>query len=213
MKHLIKSLTLIIAVTLMIMPLSATAFSKAEKQSVLGQAAPDFTLTDTNGVSHRLSDYLGNIVVLEWTNHQCPYVMKHYDSGNMQTLQKEATEDGVIWLSVASSALGKQGYTTDVEANKIIRQVGANASDRLLDPTGEIGHLYGAKTTPHMFVINAEGTLVYEGAIDDNPSHKPETIENAENYVRSALADIKAGTPVKTPQSKPYGCAVKYKRM
>lgn len=176
----------------------------------IGVPAPEFTGTDTNGQTHSLSDYKGKIVVLEWTNHECPYVKKQYDSGNMQALQKEMTGDGVIWLSIVSSAPGKQGHVSAAEANEIIAQQGAHATARILDESGEIGHLYGAQTTPHMFVIGPDGVLAYQGAIDSDDSFRPEAIEGATNYVRTAVAALKEGKPVDPAQTKSYGCGVKY---
>ena len=158
----------------------------------VGQPAPDFTGTDTDGTAHTLSDFKGKTVVLEWSNHECPYVVKHYGSGNMQKLQKAATDDGVVWLTIVSSAEGKQGNTTPEEAKAIMEEAGSNATARILDVSGEIGKLYDAKTTPHMFVIDPEGTLVYAGAIDSNKSYDPATIEGATNYVEAALASVKA---------------------
>lgn len=179
--------------------------------AVVGQKAPDFTATDTNGQIHKLSDHLGEIVVLEWTNHQCPFVRKHYEPGQMQALQKESVDQGVVWLSIVSSAPGKEGHVTAEEANKIITETGAAATARILDESGEIGHLYGAKTTPHMFVIDKDGTLVYAGGIDDDPTTKPAAVDSgAKNFVRRALADLAAGRPVAISQSQPYGCSVKY---
>ncbi len=189
---------------------AAFAAPKESATAVVGQAAPDFRGVDTNGKEQTLSQYKGKTVVLEWTNPECPYVVKHYDSGNMQALQKEATDAGVIWLSVASSAADKEGYLNADESNKYIAGKKAAASARILDPSGTIGHLYGAKTTPHMYVIDPEGTLVYAGAIDDNDSFKPETIGGATNYVREALRAIRDGKPVQVSATKSYGCAVKY---
>lgn len=178
--------------------------------AVVGKTAPNFKGTDTKGREQTLSQYKGKTVVLEWTNIDCPYVHKHYESGNMQALQKEAAADGVIWLSIASSAIGKEGYYGADESNKWMADRHATPTARILDPTGVIGHMYGAKTTPHMFVINPKGTLVYSGAIDSDDSFKPETIATATNYVREALKSIKAGTPVKVSSTKSYGCSVKY---
>lgn len=178
--------------------------------ATVGKPAPDFKGVDTNGKEQTLSQYKGKTVVLEWTNPECPYVVKHYGSGNMQALQKEATTDGVIWLSVASSGQEKEGYYNGADSNKYIAEHKSAETARILDSSGEIGHLYGAKTTPHMFVINPEGMLVYAGAIDSNDSFKPETIAGATNYVREALKSVKAGTPVKVATSKSYGCSVKY---
>ncbi|MCB9990382.1 MAG: thioredoxin family protein [Rhodospirillales bacterium] len=181
--------------------------------AVIGQPAPAFTLTDTEGVSHNLSDFAGKIVVLEWTNHECPYVMKHYDTGNMQKLQEQATADGVIWLSIVSSAPGKQGYTTPEEAKAIIEKAGAKATARLFDADGTVGTAYGAKTTPHMFVINEQGVLSYMGAIDDNASPRHDTVEGAHNYVMAAIDSLKKGEMPETTQTNPYGCGVKYEAM
>ncbi len=199
---------LLVFFALMVMALPGYAADKA----VIGELAPEFSLSDTNGKSHALSDYRGKIVVLEWTNHECPYVKKHYGTGNMQTLQEQATADeNVIWLSIVSSAPGRQGYTTASEANAVIEKAGAKATARLLDPTGETGQLYGAKTTPHMYVINAEGTLAYKGAIDDNPTPRPETVKTAKNFIVPALAAVKEGHMPEITQTNPYGCSVKYK--
>ncbi len=177
---------------------------------VIGEPAPAFKGMDTNGVQHELSDFKGKIVVLEWTNHECPYVKKHYDSGNMQSLQKEAVDMGVVWLSVASSAAGKQGQVDNATANHVMSEVGSNATARIQDPSGAIGHLYEAKTTPHMFVIDKEGTLAYAGAIDSDNSFKPSAIEGATNYVREAIHALEKGEGVTVPSTQPYGCSVKY---
>ena len=177
----------------------------------IGVAAPDFTLMDSNGQQHSLSDFKGKTVVLEWTNHECPYVVKHYDSGNMQKLQESATEDGVVWLSIVSSAPGQQGFTDGDEANMVIEKVSAKATARLLDPEGTTGKLYDARTTPHMYVINPEGNLVYKGAIDDIPSPRAEDVEKANNFVTAALESVKNGEMPEVSQTNPYGCSVKYK--
>lgn len=176
----------------------------------IGQAAPAFSATDTNGKGHNLADFKGKYVVLEWTNHECPFVVKHYGSSNMQNLQKETTAQGVVWLSINSSAEGKQGYVTAAEANELTTSRAASPTAVLLDPKGELGKLYDAKVTPHMFVINPEGVLIYNGAIDSVPSARAEDIATAVNYVRQALAEAKAGKPVSVPATKPYGCSVKY---
>lgn len=204
--------------TLILPALALLAFAlpaKAETSApmtvaTVGRAAPDFKGKDTNGKEQTLSQYKGKIVVLEWTNPDCPYVHKHYESGNMQSLQKEALAQDVVWLTVASSAIGKEGYYGAAESNKWMVDNKSAPTARLMDPTGVIGHLYGAKTTPHMFVVNPEGTLVYSGAIDDNDSFKQETISGAKNYVREAIKSIKAGTPVEVATTKAYGCSVKY---
>lgn len=176
----------------------------------IGQPAPDFKAMDTNGQEQTLSQYKGKTVVLEWTNPECPYVVKHYGSGNMQALQKEAADAGAVWLTIASSAKGKQGYMTNNDANAWTTAQKATPTARIVDDTGAVGGLYAAKTTPHMFVINPEGVLVYSGAIDSNDSFKPETIAGAKNYVREALKAIKEGKAVETASTKPYGCSVKY---
>lgn len=175
-----------------------------------GKAAPDFTLTDTNGKSHTLSGHKGNYVVLEWTNPECPFVKKHYDSGNMQSLQKEFTGKGVVWLSINTSAQGKEGYVSPEMANEWIKQKESSPTALLLDRGGKVGKLYGAKTTPQMFVINPEGVLIYQGAIDDNPSPDPSTIAEAKNYVRAALDQSMSGQLVSDTTTKSYGCSVKY---
>lgn len=199
-----KTLTLSVLGALFLM--TAPAMAAVE----VGKPAPDFTGTDTNGAEHTLSDFKGKTVVLEWSNHGCPYVVKHYGSGNMQKLQKAAVEDDVVWLTIVSSAEGKQGYTTPKEANVLMDEVGSHASARILDPEGTIGKLYEAKTTPHMFVIDKDGTLVYAGAIDSNNSFDPATIDGATNYVEAALGSLKDGTPIEVSSTKPYGCGVKY---
>ena len=206
MRPLLKPFYILAALLVMAFPAFAT-------EAAIGEAAPNFTLADTQGIVHALSDYKGKIVVLEWTNHECPFVRKHYDSGNMQKLQEQATADGVIWLSIVSSAPGKQGYTTPEEAAMLIEKEGAKATARLSDPDGKVGTAYGARTTPHMYVINAEGTLAYMGAIDDNPSPRVDTVETAHNYVLAALEAVKKGEMPKTVQTNPYGCAVKYESM
>ncbi len=186
------------------------AIAPASAAPEIGKAAPEIIATDTNGNPFKLSDHKGKIVVLEWTNHECPFVVKHYGSGNMQAAQKKASEHGVAWVSIVSSAEGKQGFVTAEEANKVIAESGASPTVKLLDPSGEIGKTYDAKTTPHMFVIDMEGNLAYAGAIDDNASPNPATIEGAKNYVLAAIDDLKAGKAVETAQSAPYGCSVKY---
>jgi len=176
----------------------------------VGEPAPAFTGIDSDGNTRSLSDYRGETVVLEWTNRDCPYVRKHYDTGNMQALQKKATADGIVWLSVISSAPGKQGYATPELANSVATGQGAGPTAIILDPEGKIGRAYDARTTPHMYVIDGAGTLVYMGGIDDRPTASRADVEGAENYVLAALADVAAGRSVQTPASRPYGCSVKY---
>jgi len=176
-----------------------------------GSNVADMTVTDSNGVQHNLSDFAGQKVVLEWTNEGCPYVAKHYSTNNMQKTQAMAEADGSVWLSVISSAPGKQGYKTGEEANAWKDAQGAEVTAIVLDPEGEMGQTFAAKTTPHMYIIDEAQTLVYQGAIDDNRSANPATVEGAENYVLSAMNDLKAGNAVAVSDTAPYGCSVKYK--
>jgi peroxiredoxin len=176
----------------------------------VGELAPNFIGTDSNGKVHKLTDYRGKVVVLEWHNQGCPYTKKHYESGNMQKLQKEWTAKGVIWFTVISSAPGTQGYVTAAEENQYLKKMNAAPTAVLLDPTGVLGHQYEAKTTPHMYVINPKGLLVYEGAIDDKSTSDPADIPGATNFVQAALQQVTAGQTVSTPATRPYGCSVKY---
>lgn len=182
----------------------------AEAAVETGAAAPAFSVRDANGGTWTLAEFRGRTVVLEWTNNGCPYVRKHYDSGNMQTLQREATASGVVWLQVISSAPGEQGYLDGAGALARVQTDNAAPTATLLDPTGVMGRAYGARNTPHMFVIGADGRVLYQGAIDDRPSARASSLEGATNYVRAALADIAAGRPVQVAQTTPYGCSVKY---
>jgi hypothetical protein len=176
----------------------------------VGQPAPDFSAKDTLGRTHTLSQYRGKYVVLEWHNRYCPYTHKHYASGNMQRLQKEWTAKGVIWFTVISSAPGLQGYVTAADENAYVKRVDASPTAVLLDPTGQLGHLYDARTTPDMYVINPQGVLIYEGAIDDKPTTDLEDIATAKNYVSQALEQAMVGKMVSVPVTRPYGCSVKY---
>ena len=176
----------------------------------IGETAPDFTLTDTNGVAHSLSQYKGKFVVLEWFNYDCPFVHKHYDGGNMQGLQKEYTGKDVVWLSINSSAEGKEGFYSPEETNAMSKETGAAPTAILLDSDGKVGKLYGAKTTPHMFVISQQGVLIYQGAIDSKPSADSADIATSVNYVKQALDEAIAGKAVSEPSTKSYGCSVKY---
>ena len=187
------------------------AFSLAAQASVsVGQPAPDFTGVDSNGSQHTLSQYKGKTVVLEWTNHDCPYVKKHYNSGNMQALQKQATADGVVWLSIISSKPGKQGHVSGDDANKLTKSRNAAPTAVILDESSEIGLLYGAKTTPHMYIVDKTGQLVYMGGIDSNPSKDEADIAGAKNYVQVALDAMAAGKAIEDSVTRPYGCSVKY---
>ena len=176
----------------------------------VGAPAPQFSGITAAGATLDLSALSGKTVVLEWTNHDCPYVRKHYESGNMQSLQEQATDDGIVWVSVISSAPGRQGYVEAAEAQRLSEERGAAPNHIVLDPSGEIGRLYDARTTPHMYIIDPEGTLTYMGGIDDRPSTRTEDIEGATNYVNAALEDMAAGREVATPVARPYGCSVKY---
>ena len=176
----------------------------------IGEPAPEFTLTDTHGENHALSDFRGNWLVLEWLNYGCPYVRKHYESGNMQSLQERYGELGVKWFSVVSSAPGKQGYYPPEEMDRRSSEIGNNALAVLLDPDGTVGRLYSARTTPHMFVIGPNGVLLYNGAIDDKPSLRASSLDGAHSYVAAALDESMSGLPVSVPTSQPYGCSVKY---
>jgi hypothetical protein len=175
----------------------------------IGEPAPGFEGVDSRGKIHRLADYRGKTVVLEWTNHDCPFVRKHYSSGNMQQ-QREAAAQGVIWLSVISSAPGKQGHVSPAEADKLTRNRDAAPHAVILDEQGRIGLSYNARTTPHMFIIDGAGKLVYMGGIDSITTANPDDIPRATQYVRVALQELAAGKPVSTPVTKPYGCSVKY---
>ncbi|MCS7030302.1 MAG: thioredoxin family protein [Gloeomargarita sp. SKYG116] len=189
----------------------ATTFTMSTQAAVrVGQPAPDFTAKASTGQTIRLRDYKGKMVILEWTNHECPFVKKHYQSGNMQKLQQEAKAKGAVWLSIVSSAPGQQGFVTAEQANAIVKEQKASPTAVLLDPDGTIGRLYGARTTPHMFVIDKAGILQYMGAIDDAPGLNQDPTK-ANNYVRAAMQQLMAGQKVATPTTQPYGCSVKYK--
>jgi peroxiredoxin len=175
-----------------------------------GAPAPAFTGTDTKGVQHALAAYRGKIVVLEWTNHECPYTVKHYATGNMQALQEAATRSGTSWLTVVSSSPGTQGYVDAAAADRLTASRSAKPTAVLLDPAGQIGRLYDARTTPHMFVIDGTGMLAYMGAIDDRPTASLASVRGARNYVREALDALAAGRPIPVTSTRPYGCSVKY---
>jgi peroxiredoxin len=176
----------------------------------VGKAAPNFSLPDTNGKSHSLADFKGKYVVLEWYQPDCPFVRKHYRSGNMQSLQKEYTARGVAWFSVDSSAPGEEGNYPAGKLNEIAAQDGASRTALLLDPAGNVGRLYGAKTTPDMYIIDPKGILVYKGAIDDKRSTDLADVQTATNYVKGALDAVMTGKAVPTTATRPYGCSVKY---
>ena len=186
---------------------SVITFSQEAK---LNEQAPNFKLMDSNGKEHSLSDFKGKLVVLEWINYECPFVKKHYDSKNMQALQEKYTKQGLIWLTICSSAESKQGNFTNDEINRRSKKHGAKFTAYLVDSDGKVGKMYGAKTTPHMYIINKAGKLVYAGGIDDKASTDLEDIKDAKNYVSLALEELLAGKDVSVQSSKPYGCSVKY---
>ncbi|MEO8741382.1 MAG: thioredoxin family protein [Casimicrobiaceae bacterium] len=175
-----------------------------------GQAAPDFTVTDSTGKAVHLADYKGKFVVLEWTNPECPFVQKHYNSANMQSLQKEWGVKDVVWLTVNSTNQSSSEYKSGAQMNSWMRTQGAAQKAVLIDSDSATGQKYSAKTTPHMFVVDPKGQIVYAGAIDDKRSARQEDVKTANNYVRVALTEAMAGKPVSTPNTTPYGCSVKY---
>jgi len=177
----------------------------------VGGPAPDFTGKGSDGKDYKLSDYKGKFVVLEWYNRDCPFIHKHYDSGNMQSLQDTYGKKGVVWFEIASSAKGKEGYmtATEMQENRIKNKTKADAT--LMDPDATIARLYEAKTTPHMFIVDPKGVLIYQGAIDDHNSADADDIPKSKNYVATALDEALAGKPVTTASTHPYGCSVKYK--
>ena len=176
----------------------------------VGQPAPNFKLNAADGRVVALSDFRGKTVVLEWHNPGCPYVRKHYDSGNMQKTQAAARKDGAVWLTINSGSPGKQGHMTGAEARALASKEKAASTAYLLDPKGIVGKGYQAKVTPHMYIIDAAGTLVYAGGIDDKPTSDQADIPTARNHVLSALGEMKAGKPISVATSRPYGCTVKY---
>jgi hypothetical protein len=190
--------------------LGVAVLSAAEAPPV-GSAAPNFSLPDAGGKTRSLSEYKGKYVVLEWFNPECPFVKKHYGSGNMQKLQEEYTGKGVIWLTIDSNAPGTEGNITPEQAQKIMSGWKTHQTALLLDPDGQAGRAYGAKNTPNMVIISPEGKIVYEGAIDSKPTPDPNDIPNSTNYVKAALDESLAGRPISNAQTRPYGCSVKYK--
>ncbi|HEV2122998.1 MAG TPA: thioredoxin family protein [Chloroflexota bacterium] len=202
------SLTAVSALSYTIVAASPAAAAAAPQ---VGRAAPDFKLNDVDGRVVTLSDFKGKTVVLEWNNPECPFVKKHYDSGNMQKTQAAALADGAVWLSINSSAPGKQGNMSGAEAKKAFADQKARPTAYLLDPKGVVGKGYDAKTTPHIYIINKAGALVYVGGIDDKPTKNKDDIKDARNHVLAALSEVKAGKAVSVPTTRPYGCAVKYK--
>jgi peroxiredoxin len=201
--HALKRRYCAVIVATLVLTLTASAAAP-------GSQAPNSTGTDSIGKTHSLPDYRGHYVVLEWSSEGCPYDQKHYATGSMEKLQKKWTGKGVIWLSIISSAPGMEGYVSPSEENSYLRRMHASPTAALLDPSGTIGRLYGAKTTPHMFVIDPSGKLIYAGAIDDRPSYDVADLAAAKNYVDTALTEATSGQPVHTASTRPYGCSVKY---
>jgi peroxiredoxin len=197
-------------IVLILMLLATVGCAMPVEEAAEAPAAPDFALKDISGKEHKLSGYAGKFVVLEWINHGCPFVRKHYDSGNMQKLQKTYAEKGVIWLSICSSAPGKQGNYPPETWRKLTEDKGAKPTAVLLDTDGKVGRAYGAKTTPHMFVIDPKGKLIYKGAIDDDRSTSPKKAAAAKNYVAAALDAAMAGKKIEVAETRSYGCSGKY---
>lgn len=192
--------------------LSTTGALLAVEAPRVGAAAPGFSLPDSNGKTHSLGDFKGKYVVLEWFNPGCPFVQKHYQSDNMQQLQKQFTGKDVVWLTIDSSAEGKEGYLSPADANKQIAEWKMKPTAFLLDPAGKAGRDYNATNTPHMYVIDPEGKLIYSGAIDDKPTASPKDVEGSTNYVKAALTEAMAGKPISTATTRAYGCSIKYAR-
>lgn len=197
----------VVIVAVGLLPKTVTA---ADSLPQIGAPAPVFSVKDTRGRTQSLADLKGKPVVLEWHNQSCPFVKKHYESGNMQRLQTKLAAEGVVWLTVISSAAGKQGYVTPAESDAYVAAQKAAPTAVIIDADGSIGRLYGAKTTPQMFLIDEKGVLVYEGAIDDKPSTDIADVEGAKSYVLAAFEEVKAGKPVSVASTAPYGCSVKY---
>lgn len=206
--HLTRQ-TFIAGLALAGLSFGATA-ALAEAAAKVGAPAPVFQAVDADGKTRSLSEFAGKTVILEWTNADCPYVRKHYNSATMQTLQKDMTKDGVVWLSVVSSPVGEQGHVEGPQAKELTVKRDAAPTAVLLDPNSKVARAYGATTTPHMYIIDPKGTLAYMGAIDDKPSSSAASLTGAKSYVRQAMAELKAGKPVSEAATKSYGCAVKY---
>ena len=200
----------ILKITVILLSLMVASVPALYAGVTIGQKAPDFTLMDSNNQRHYLSNYQGKYVVLEWVNYDCPFTKKHYDSHNMQNLQKEYTQKGVVWLSINSSEEGKQGHFSAQQVNDLIKAKAAAPTAYLFDAKGGVGRIYGAKTTPHMFIVDTKGKVIYQGAIDDKPTPDLADISRAHNYVKAALDEVLAGKDVTTPMTTSYGCGVKY---
>lgn len=208
MKKISYLLSIVVIMVMAINLTSETTENKAD--AVVGEPAPDFEVVDANGDTRSLSEFSGKYVILEWLNHGCPYVRKHYDGNNMQQLQEKYTEEDVVWLSVISSAPGTQGYMEPEEALQSVDEQGGSPTAILLDSDGTMGHAYDARVTPHMFIIDPEGVLRYNGAIDDQPSSRASSLEEAHSYVDAAMASLRDGEEVEVKTNTPYGCTVKY---
>ena len=204
--HLRLQLEVSLATALLLIPLATPA-----QTARVNTPAPAFTATDSHGQAHSLDQYRGKYVVLEWHNQGCPFTRKHYESGNMQNLQKEWTGKGVVWFTVISSAPGTQGYVTPAQENDYLAKMRAAPTAALLDPDGKLGHLYNAKTTPDMYIIDPQGKLIYSGAIDNRPTPDIDDIKGADNYVSDALTTAMSGKPVANSYTRAYGCSVKYR--
>jgi peroxiredoxin len=187
-----------------------TGVALAQGTAKVGAPAPAFQAVDVEGKTRNLQEFAGKTVILEWTNHDCPYVRKHYNSATMQTLQKDMAKEGIVWLSVISSPEGEQGYVDAATAKELTAKRDAAPAGILLDPNSKVARAYGAQTTPHMYIVDPKGTLAYMGAIDDKPSSSASSLNGARSYVRQAVAEMKAGKPVSQAATKAYGCAVKY---
>jgi peroxiredoxin len=187
-----------------------TGAALAQGAAKIGAPAPAFQAVDVEGKTRNLQEFAGKTVILEWTNHDCPYVRKHYNSATMQTLQKDMAKEGIVWLSVISSPEGEQGYVDAAKAKELTVKRDAAPAGILLDSNSKVARAYGAQTTPHMYIVDPKGTLAYMGAIDDKPSSSASSLNGARSYVRQAVAEMKAGKPVSQAATKAYGCAVKY---
>lgn len=209
MKKLIILLSLITA-AFMAVNLTSKSVENTPESAVVGEEAPDFEVMDANGNMHSLSDYEGQYVILEWLNHGCPYIRKHYDGNNMQRLQEKYTEQDVVWLSVISSAPGTQGYMEPEEARQSVEEYNASPTAILLDTEGTMGKKYDARVTPHMFIIDPDGIVRYNGAIDDKPTPRASSLETAHNYIEAAMTSLMNGEDVEVKSNTPYGCSVKY---
>jgi hypothetical protein len=188
----------------------SAAIRHHSEKAVIGEVTPEWSSVDSNGKTQDIAKYRGKFVVLEWTNPECPFVKKHYGSGNMQATQKKATAMGAVWLSIDSSAEGREGYMSPVEANSIRKGWKVNSTATILDASGDLGRMYSARTTPQIVIINPKGVVIYNGAIDDRPTADPSDIQGAKNFALTNLSLAMAGKPVEESTTRPYGCSVKY---